>query len=283
MPNKIIITPGDKIHFWTVIGESDIKSKQNKRQLVAKCACGTEKLLDARSLYGTGRRISQSCGCKKGELITEKSKDVVEKGTKYNRLTILKEVESEHAPNCNKTYRRVCCECVCGDVRDYYYHAVKSGKTSSCGCYIREVTGNRSRTHGMKGTPTYHTWRCMRSRCKNPNDQDYKYYGGRGISVCKRWDESFENFIEDMGERPENKTLDRIDSNKNYEPENCRWATAKEQARNKRDTVKITYKGKVYPLAHWVDIFGINYSTLWSKCKNANWIADEVFDELLDF
>lgn len=82
-------------------------------------------------------------------------------------------------------------------------------------------------------TPTYHSWAKMKTRCNNPHAHNYEYYGGRGITVCERWS-SFKNFLEDMGERPENKTLDRIDPNGNYEPSNCRWATAKEQRVNQR-------------------------------------------------
>lgn len=283
MSNKIIINPGDKIHYWTVIGESDIRNKQNKRQVIAKCVCGTEKTLDARSLYGSGRRISQSCGCKKGELIIAKNQDDIQIGEKINRLTILEEIESVKAPNCNKTYRRIRCKCDCGDIRDYYYHAVKSGKTSSCGCYQREATSERSKTHGMKGTKTYATWMCMRSRCGNENDQDFYNYGARGIKVCERWQKSFENFLEDMGERPEGFTLDRINSNGDYEPNNCRWATLKEQARNKSTNRRVTYGGQTKTFTEWVELFGEKYSTLWYKCKNANWDTTKVFNELLDF
>lgn len=283
MPNKIIITPGDKIHFWTVIGESDIRNKQNKRQLIAKCACGTEKLLDARSLYGSGSRISQSCGCKSVELGNEKRKDVIVSGVKHNRLTILKEIDSVKAPNCGSTYRRVRCECECGDVRDYYYHAVKSGKTSSCGCYSREITADRSRTHGMCKTETYTSWQAMINRCNDVKHEAYHNYGGRGIKVCERWLTSFANFYEDMGERPSEYTLDRIHVNGDYEPGNCKWSSKKEQSWNKRNNRYVKYAGKTMNLYEWSEILNMNYAALWHKCNKSNWDTEKVFDELFNF
>lgn len=99
--------------------------------------------------------------------------------------------------------------------------------------------GSKSRiTHGMTGTKTHQTWNAMRHRCRNPNGQDWKDYGGRGITICERWD-SFENFLADMGIRPEGRTIDRINVDGNYEPANCRWATRKEQANNTRKMVEL--------------------------------------------
>lgn len=106
------------------------------------------------------------------------------------------------------------------------------------------LKGNkRGITHGMSRTATWMSWNSMKSRCNNKNASNFRIYGGRGIKICKRWNK-FENFYKDMGERPEGKFLDRIDCNGNYKPSNCRWATAKENGRNRRRKILMKFKGK---------------------------------------
>ena len=123
---------------------------------------------------------------------------------------------------------------------------------------------NEKRPPRRKDT-LYRTWQRMRGRCKNPNDDAYPHYGGRGISVCKRWDESFDAFVEDMVERPGGLTLDRKDNDGNYEPGNCRWATAKEQANNKRNSRMLTFKGRTQSLAQWTDDVGMAQATVYGR------------------
>lgn len=129
------------------------------------------------------------------------------------------------------------CECDCGRLIRVASGKLREGVTKSCGCWRRDnmIKMNKERsTHGMFNTPIYRTWNAMLQRCENPNNTAYKWYGERGIFVCERW-HKFENFLEDMGPRPEGKSIDRWPDNEgNYELGNCRWATSKEQVNNQR-------------------------------------------------
>ena len=114
-------------------------------------------------------------------------------------------------------------------------------------------------------TRTYYAWRSMRSRCFSKTNASYQHYGGRGISVCERWENDYDAFFEDMGEAPDGMSLDRIDVDGNYTPENCRWATTYEQASNKRTNVVIEYNGKSMTQRQWADHLGLNAHTLWRR------------------
>lgn len=150
---------------------------------------------------------------------------------KYGRLTLLKEIE----PLYNKKVRRFICLCDCGNEKVVMLSNLKNGSTNSCGCLNKEKVSVRSKTHGDSGSPEHRTWKLMKRRCDYPKGNRWIHYGGRGIKVCDRWLNSYENFLNDMGRKPTPKhSIDRINPDGNYEPSNCRWATAKEQSKNQR-------------------------------------------------
>lgn len=160
----------------------------------------------------------------------------IKQGEKYNRLTFIKEVEPYIRKNGGKI-RKGQFKCDCGIIKNYKITNIILNYTLSCGCYHKELMKNlKSNTkHNKTLTPEYNTWRAMKQRCFCSKSINYQHYGGRGITVCDRWKKSFENFFEDMGKKPSPiYSMDRIDVNGNYEPNNCRWATPKEQAINKR-------------------------------------------------
>jgi hypothetical protein len=128
---------------------------------------------------------------------------------------------------------------------------------------------NRLRaTHGLSGSPTQKSWGAMKRRCLNANDKDYPRYGGRGITVCDRWRDSFEAFVADMGVKPEGTSLDRIDNNGNYEPGNCRWAALDVQNNNRRSNRPITFKGRTQTLTQWAGEAGLSSEALAHRLKS---------------
>jgi len=154
------------------------------------------------------------------------------------------------------------CQCDCGNIVSIRWANIQSGDTKTCGC-----SGPASKTHGMSGTRVYLIWCNMRNRCTNPKRNNYSDYGGRGITFCERW-ASFDNFLADMGEPPSDQhSLDRIDSNGNYEPSNCRWATTSEQLNNKRTTRWIEINGRTQSLAQWCREFGLNSGSVRGKLR----------------
>jgi hypothetical protein len=192
--------------------------------------------------------------------IMRKTLDVI--GKKFNRLFVLSE-----APRIRFDKRAFYCLCDCGNKTIVNGSNLVNGHIKSCGCLRVDVLKSAYTKHGNatagNKTPTYISWKNMRQRCLNPRHPQYPNYGGRGISVCERWINSFENFLSDMGERPPDLSIDRYpDNNGNYEPSNCRWGTDEQQAGNTRTNRWLEYNGERMILNAWARKWGVSDNTV---------------------
>ena len=201
-------------------------------------------------------------------------------GKKFNRLTIIRESPSVKTSGGNSK-RVVFCLCDCGNSKDFILQCVLTGVSKSCGCYNIESISSRmkiiNKKHGYFHTDEYNIWRSIKKRCLCVNNTGYKNYGGRGISICDEWLNSVECFINDMGMRPDKTySIARIDNNKGYYKENCRWATKKEQCQNQRTNRNIEYNGDIKCVAEWARICGMSYQKLYYRlfiAKYPTWKA----------
>lgn len=183
----------------------------------------------------------------------------VSRGQRYGRLLFLEALP----PNGSGKHRSGLWKCDCGNETKVAISRVARGLTRSCGCLIREAASKSNLIHGGRNTKEYRQWQGAKGRCFNQRSKDYHRYGGRGITMCDRWRASFAEFLADMGRCPEGHTLERDNVNGNYEPLNCRWATPKEQASNRRNTI-ITQHGL---LADAAARLGITYGAAYQRHK----------------
>lgn len=165
------------------------------------------------------------------------------------------------------------CVCDCGRETLVIERNLLSGNTKSCGCWQRKKIADLATKHGMIRSQAYKTWLAMRSRVNNPKNHKYPRYGGRGIGICAHWDD-FRNFYADMGERPTGMSIERIDNDGDYCPENCRWATSKEQANNTRRNRSLTHQGEIRTLTQWAEKLGINARTVSTRLR-LGWSTEE--------
>jgi len=191
-------------------------------------------------------------------------------GRRFGRLVVL-----SRGPNVNNTIATWNCRCDCGKDKNIRGLKLKAGVTTSCGCFRREVVARKNTTHGESNNNSYGSWQAMLTRCSNKNQRSYKNYGGRGITVCQEW-LSFENFLADMGERPEGMSLERIDNEQGYNKLNCKWATRQEQSRNKRTNRYITINGITLCFSDMCKKFSIDRDIVRDRLRSG-WPEIEAF------
>ena len=167
-------------------------------------------------------------------------------GKKYGRLTVVsRNHKKPHVTHWD-------CLCSCGNYIVAFGGNLKNGHTESCGCLQKEAASKAKKTHGKTCSLEYHSWSGLKGRCLNPKNHKYPNYGGRGIKVCDRWENSFENFLADMGEKPSaSHSIERVDNNGDYTPENCIWGTASQQANNKTSSVFMEHNGVTLTQSQW--------------------------------
>lgn len=173
------------------------------------------------------------------------------------------------------------CSCDCGGESVASTTNLRKGHSTSCGCLRKESLSRAKTTHGLSSADEYKIWKGMKRRCENSNDAAFSDYGGRGIEVCQRW-QSFENFYCDMGKRPAGMTIERINTNGNYEPENCTWATVKEQNNNRRSTVRIKINGVINSLKIWCEYLGLSYKAVHLRITRYKWSLHRALEMSLD-
>lgn len=263
--------------FGRLYVDSEVEERGYCGTIMWNCTCNCGKTLKV-----SGRRLksgnTQSCGCLKSEL-TAARRFIDLTGKKFNRLYV--NGEAEERSSSNEIMWE--CTCDCGTHLKVRGNGLRRGNTQSCGCFQREQATSFNTTHGCttsckRPNRLYRIYAGMKSRCYNINVKDYSNYGGRGISVCSRWlgENGFINFMEDMGEPPRvEDSINRIDNNGNYEPNNCQWASHEEQANNTRRNVYITYKNETKTISQWAHSLNMEMKTLHFRLRK--WSVEKSF------
>ncbi len=248
MARPLISLAGNKYGRLVVL--KHVANQGRRVRYLCQCSCGVKKIIDARHIVGG----QLSCGCLGGRHTVFDWT-----GKRFGRLIVVERVLIN-----NRTHWK--CQCDCGCFKVVPSGSLRSGLTKSCGCLASENSakvGKSRRIHGWYGTSEWKTWDGMKQRCFNPNTSNYNRYGGRGITVCERWLHNVDNFIKDMGRRPsKNHSLDRIDIDGPYSPENCRWATWDEQNNNHSKNHIVEHNGERLTMSQWAKRLGLNYQQL---------------------
>ena len=233
------------------------------------CECGNKKTVNGGDLKSGS---TKSCGCYKKEYMSKKMKDDLS-GMKFGNLTVICEDDKK-----TDDVRWICL-CECGNTISVKSAYLKCGDTKSCGCLQHESLIKRNTKHGLcRKTRLYTIWKGMRERCNNPNSVSYVNYGGRGIKVCDEWNDFgvfYEWSMQNGWDESSNLSIDRIDVNDGYHPNNCKFSTRKQQANNTRRNHMIAFNGETHTIAEWADITGISAGRIWSRLFISKWSVDD--------
>lgn len=227
---------------------------------ICKCDCGNETVKFANSL---NRGSAISCGCHKFEDLT---------GKRFGKLVAKRLIVGS---------KKWLCHCDCGKNITVFPCNLKSGKTTSCGCFQKECASKRFKKHGLRTSKIYTVWANMKQRCYNNKNAYYHCYGGKGVKICEEWLKKFENFYDwsiNNGYK-EGLTIDRINVDGNYEPTNCKWATTKEQSLNTTRNVFLTYNGQTKTIYEWGMETGISNGTIRTRIKKLGWSVQRALTE----
>lgn len=270
MGKKIVDISGKRYNRLNVLSFNSIIN--NKAYFKCQCDCGCFKIILG---YNITHGFTKSCGCLKREVSKKQTKQLAKLNInnlinkRFHRLLVFERAKNPNPIKNRGAYWK--CKCDCGNIVVIRSSSLVENKTKSCGCYNIERFIERTMTHGKYGLSEYNSWSGMKDRCYNKNNLHYQRYGGRGIRVCKKWKYSFENFYNDMGPKPSKLySLDRINNNKGYSKENCRWATKLEQVKNRNSVRLITFNGLTLNLKDWSRKITYN--------KNSNLIYGRIYN-----
>lgn len=244
---------GKKFGRWTIIAVAP-----KPYYCTCRCECGAIRDVELAQLKNGA---SRSCGCSRN-----KSKGLI--GAKYNSLTVLDTFVDKHRSYC-------ICQCDCGNYTTVRADALKNGNTKGCGCLMVDA----HKKHGKSNHRLFHIWTSMLQRCYNSKNPAYTNYGGRGINICNEWRSDFSLFFNWAMQNgySDDLSIDRIDVNGDYCPDNCRFVTSKEQSRNTRKTIMVTYKDEIRPFTEWCEILGLPEVSVRYRLSHG-WSVEKAFE-----